>query len=231
MTEKHPDEESESARNERHRHAERRHWRFEKIGGSFAILFTAIAASGAVVSAIAAWHAYDAANRAVAAAIAANEIAIRPYVKIDLLPDSFKVGPRVGGTEMSMQFSIANTGKLPAPVNIGGEILWSGAHHERGPWSFATLGQLFLFPNQDSGILTVKSPVLSDGQMTDLKSNTNRSAYVTIQVLYGPDPRRLADRLVRVCMIYAIKWDGSQFSLDVGETCPDDSSGRSNYAN
>ena len=173
----------------------------------------------------------EAANRAVEAALAANEIAIRPYIKIDLSPDSFKVAPRADGLEMSMQFSIENIGKLPAPANVGGEILWSGFNHERGPWSFAKLSELFLFPNQNSPTFTVKSPVISEGQIADLKTHGNRSAYVTIQVLYGPDQRHWTDRFVRICTLYPIKWDGNQFSLDVGDTCPDDSSGRSSYAN
>jgi hypothetical protein len=47
----------------------------------------------------------------------------------------------------------------------------------------------------------------------------------------GPDQRHWTDRFMRVCTLYPIKRDGNQFSLDIGETCPDDSSGRSNYAN
>jgi hypothetical protein len=80
MTEPNPNDESENTRSERHRSAERRHWRFEKIGGSVALGFTAIAATGAVLSAIAGFRAYDAANRAVQAALGANEISIRPYI-------------------------------------------------------------------------------------------------------------------------------------------------------
>lgn len=113
----HPDEESEGARAERHRSAERRHWFFEKIGGSVALGFTAIAAIGAILSAIAGFRAYDAANRAVQAALDANQIAIRPYIKIDLLPDTFEITSSPIGRSLAMQFTIENTGKLPAPAH------------------------------------------------------------------------------------------------------------------
>jgi hypothetical protein len=61
--ENHPDNETEETRRERHRGAERRHWTFEKIGGSIALFFTFVAAAGAILSAIAAFGAWDAANK------------------------------------------------------------------------------------------------------------------------------------------------------------------------
>lgn len=104
-----PADESESAGEERHRCAERRHWTFEKIGGSIALGFTAIAAIGAILSAIAGFRAYDAANRAVEAAITANKLVIRPYLKITLRPETFDfIIP--GGGSRGVVFRVENTG-------------------------------------------------------------------------------------------------------------------------
>ena len=145
----------------------------------------------------------------------------RSYIKIAMLPNTFSLMPRVGGNEMSMQFTIANTGKLPAPAHVQGEILWSGANHERGPWTLDSLGERFLFPEQDGGQFSIKSPVISDGQLIDLKSNTSRSVYVTVQVLYGPNPSQLEERATQICTVHPLKWDGSQYSLEAGKLCPD----------
>jgi hypothetical protein len=85
MTLINPEEETESAREERHRVAERRHWTFEKVGGFFALLFTAIAGGGAIASAIASFGAWNAATKAVTEA---NRQAIAAEAQIAIAKDT-----------------------------------------------------------------------------------------------------------------------------------------------
>jgi hypothetical protein len=112
------DDESEEARNERHRCAERRQWAFEKLGGSIALVFATIAGGGAVASATASFGAWNAANDAVRAALTANEINIRPYIKITLEPETFRMP---GGF---IKFKIGNTGRLPEMAYIRRAVDW-----------------------------------------------------------------------------------------------------------
>ena len=102
----HPENESEAAREEYHRRAERRHWFFEKVGGSVALLFTAIAGGGAIASAIASFGAWNAATEAVTkanrqAVAAETQIAVakdteirqlRAYVFATAVTETFKYG-------------------------------------------------------------------------------------------------------------------------------------------
>jgi hypothetical protein len=162
-----------------------------------------------------------------------NQINTRPYIKIELIPESFavNVSPSPGGSAgIIMQFAIENTGKLPAPADIQGSILWSGRSHQKGQWSFNNLGKRFLFPSQDSvRFIAYAANELTPGELLDLKGGGNgNSLYVSAMVLYGPDAQHLGDRATRICTQYPFGFTDGQFKLlAVGEPCTDPDS---NYA-
>jgi hypothetical protein len=114
-TENQSRDESEATRNESHRSAERSHWRFEKIGGSVALIFTAIAGGGAALSAYAAFQAWDAADKSAKAAIEANKISsdtegrqLRAYLIVSH-------GPLVmSDADASVDIKISHAGATPA---------------------------------------------------------------------------------------------------------------------
>jgi hypothetical protein len=94
----HPEQESETEREERHRRAERSHWTFEKIFGSLALLFAAVAGAAGIAGAIAAFRAYNAANQGITNAIEANKISRnaliasqRAFVTVTVTPEKKEV--------------------------------------------------------------------------------------------------------------------------------------------
>src|SRR5262249_3461487 len=149
------------------------------------------------------------------------------YVKIDLMPETFAIGPVPGrgGSPMSMQFKVTNTGKLPANASIQATASWESLKHpadRQALRSSNNLGNRFLFADQDSGMLTAYTNGLSDGELLDLKANTARSFYIRAEVLYGPDAYHLAERAARICYNYLIVWDGSRYTLGAGGPDPEE---------
>ena len=235
-----PEEESESTRQERHRRAERRHWAFEKIGGFVAISFTAIAAGGAVASAIASFGAWDAADNAVKAALAANQINSRPYIKVKLEPGTFLMHTTGGvpGDFSGVKILVQNIGKLPGLAWIQDGISWNGRGHpgDENNWQErGVIGKIFLFPEPISTSFDSEGLVLTQGQLTDLGSSGG-TLYVMADVLYGPSKNIEAegpsrDYETKVCSLYRINPPangGNELRLDPnGSPCPSDGS---NYA-
>jgi hypothetical protein len=214
---KSPDDPNRSEKN-------KRHW----LDHAAVWAASGAALAAAAAAAVGAWQGWIA-TQGVTEARRANEIAIRPYIKVDLLPDTFAIGPisSRGGTVMSIQFTIENTGKLPAPATIQASIGWQASHHplDRNAFrSYEGLGQRFLFPNQESGRITKYTNVLSDGELIDLKNGAGRSFYISAQVLYGPDKQHLEDRAVQICMVFPIN---DSMRLGPAEPCPEEDS---NYA-
>lgn len=208
-----PDNSNGSSNNKRHWHDHAAVW---------AAVAAALAA--AVAAGAGAWQGLVA-NQGVVQARIANEIATRPYIKIDILPESFAIGtvPQRGGSVMSIQFTITNTGKLPAPVRVQTATSWQSVKHQLDQStlrSYSNLGQRFLFPEQDSGRFTSYTNGLSDGEMLDLKANSSRQFYIRVMALYGPDEQHLGERSVLICNAYQINWNGEGYSLGAGETDP-----------
>lgn len=108
------------------------------------------------------------ANRQWSAIAKNNEIITRPYVKIDLKPETFSTerqNPNTPGRYLSIQFSIENTGRLPALTNVQVGLVWETRNRQRPhkPSSSSGVGRRFLFPQQDSGLFTA----YSDSPLTD----------------------------------------------------------------
>jgi len=240
MAEHHPDEESESARTERHRRAERRHWTFEKIGGSFALIFTAVAACGAIVSAFAAYWAYKETGRTAKAAIEANQIAIRPYIKVKLEPESFALNTVSNGVSdfRSVKFLIQNIGRLPGLVWVQSAINWDGRGHQGNELNWPSIGivaRVFLFPEEKGTEFGSEPLSITKGQITDMAMGGAR-LYVLVDALYGPSTNielhgPSTDYETKVCSSYLLKGPAAGtgvLSLDSEATpCPSEGS---NYA-
>jgi hypothetical protein len=230
-----PDEEGASARAERHRLAERSHWKFEKIGGSIALFLTAVAAIGAIASAIAAFHAYDAANRAVDAATTANQINSRPYVKVVFHPETFRmhVPDPVSGDTPTVAFRLKNIGKLPGLVWVQSAVNWNGRGHsadDKGWPDIGIVARVFLFPDDDVPIFWSPAFSFTQGQLSDVA--TGDQYYVMIYALYGPSkdirmtgPSREYE--TKVCTAFQMQRSADAITLGAGDPCP---SQDSNYA-
>lgn len=115
-------DESEDARAERHRRAERCYWIYEKIRGSIALLLTFVAAIGAVVSAVAAIGAWNAATKTVDEA---KRQAVATEAQIGVAKDTelrqlraylhINHGPlSVSGDTASAELQIFHSGQTPA---------------------------------------------------------------------------------------------------------------------
>jgi hypothetical protein len=214
----HPDDESEEARNERHRSAERRQWAFEKLGGSIALVFIAIAGGGAVASAIASFGAWNAANDAVRAALTANEINVRPYIKITLEPETFRM-PISGAGFRGVKFKIGNTGRLPGMAYIRSAVDWQSQGHQRqeGQWpSIAHVLDIFLFPEQTSPDLSSDTLSITGDQLQDLSREPGRFFYVMVDILYGPK----REFETRVCSTFILSGI-DELRLSDGHPCTD----------
>jgi hypothetical protein len=228
-----PGDEREETRNERHRSAERRHWTFEKIGGSIALIFTAIAAAGAVASAVASFGAWKAANDAVHAAFNANEIAIRPYIKITLKPSTFniRISPdRDYRNDLAgVKFRVENIGKTPALVYVESSSNWSGRGHasDENNWpSTEVVGRKFIFPEDKETELTSYVSAFTTGQLADLA--TDDKFYVMVDVRYGPLKNGFPSDIyeTRVCTVFKMKRDANLVTLGDDYPCPSEDSNR-----
>ena len=188
---------------------------------------TFIAAVGAAIAAsLAAYFTYgqwDAATRTL-------EATVRPYVKINVLPDTFAVQniPEAGGRErISVQFSIENTGKFPAPARIQYGLDWQSAGHQRTssgtPQTTAALGARYLFPNQDSGHFRAFSNELNVGDLAELRADGFKNFWIAIWVGYGPFPNS-ASYETRICNFYRVTGPFEVLRLEGGEPCPDQQS-------
>jgi hypothetical protein len=231
-------DESENAREERHRCAERRHWTFEKIGGSIALLLTFVAAVGAILSAIAGFRAYDAANQAVKTALEANQISIRPYIKVKFEPETFvlhKTGDGSGDLK-AIKFLVQNVGKLPGLASIISGATWNGRGHQQDEKhidSLGVVGRVFLFPENEGTEFTSYELSMTKGNIADLADGAR--FYVMVDVLYGPSKNievygPSKDFETKVCTVYRVTGPapGSDaISLTGGDPC---SSEGSNYA-
>jgi hypothetical protein len=232
MTEHHPEDESENAREERHRRAERRHWCFEKVGGAVALVLTAIAAVGAVASGFATYWAYQETQRTAEAAIVANQIATRPYIKITLEPDTFFIHqPGYSGNDHDVRyvrFLIQNIGKLPGLVAVSSATDWQGCGRVLNAETWAStknhIATDFIFSDQaplkydTTGIPLTKEHLA----LTDCE-RWRPEFWVIVDVIYGQSKQYET----RVCSRFLLNQEAGGWHLGQSQTYPDE---QCNYA-
>jgi hypothetical protein len=178
-----------------------------------------------------AWYALEAhwANDLTRRVIETN---IRTYITINILADAFAVKrlqpEKGGGSErMTVELTIENTGKLPAPARVQAGVDWQSAGHQRAstnaPQATSNIGQRYLFPSQDSGRFTVMTNELAVGDIAELRAAGFKRFYVAIWVGYGAFPNP-ASYETRVCNTYPIEGPFEALRLGQGEPCGDESS-------
>jgi hypothetical protein len=182
------------------------------------LIVASCAAIGAGFAAYFTYRQWDTATRTL-------EAAVRPYLKVDFLPDSFAMQrhPNGGGQVMSIQFTIENTGKLPAPARVQAGVAWESRTHTRAPNEPAgtnNVGQRYLFPKQESGRFTAYSKDLTAGDLAQLRANDFRRLLVAVWIGYGEFPNS-ASREIRACTVYQIEGPFEAMRLGIGEPCPD----------
>jgi hypothetical protein len=164
------------------------------------------------------------------AARAANEIAIRPYIKVSISPSSFAMRSRPTGGKpvMAIQFNIEDIGKLPALARAEANVDWEmeGRSLPKNFGPTGNMGQIFLFPQDNSGNIIAYGAELNEGDLINLKNAKHGSVFVTVSILYGPD-NDSARYETRICTVYPTLIEDNAIRLDRGERCPQDGS---NYA-
>lgn len=155
----------------------------------------------------------------------------RPYLRVAIKPETFslsKTPPTAGRNDrtMSIQFSVANGGKLPGYARIQAGIVWESQHRGREPNTpqpTTNLGSRFIFPDQDNGLLTAYSKNLTPGDIEDLRVDAHGKLFAVVQVYYGPDDHLATAYPLQVCLVYPfeVAGDAQQGKIDgEGEPCP-----------
>src|ERR1035441_9266500 len=112
-----------------------------------------------ITLAIVVWYASEA-HRSNTLTLQAIETNTRPFIKVDFKPETFALRPAEEDSfqnTVSIQFTIENTGKLPAPARVQAGAEWETSERSKAPdkpTPNSNVGSRFLFPQQDSGLLT-----------------------------------------------------------------------------
>lgn len=116
---------------------------------------------------------------------------IRPYIKVELKPETFEIRkpPQGSRDAICVNFTIENTGKLPALLNTMAGVEWSPSSEGRnGNWPKASRGyggSVYLFEKQNIEPALACSRELTPGEMDDFKNAKNRDIIAGIKVLYS----------------------------------------------
>ena len=149
----------------------------------FAAALAALAAAGA--AGVGVWQASISRQ--------ANEIAIRPYIKVTLKPETFimhyspAVGSSDAGDTKGVKFLVQNIGKLPGLAYVQSAATWNGRGHPGDEKSWPSIGvvaRAFLFPSDKGTEFDSQWLALTKGQLADMASGG--TYYVMVDVLYGP---------------------------------------------
>lgn len=191
------------------------------------IVATIVAAIAAGASA---YQGY-AANQALDISRKANEIAIRPYIKITFDPSNFDLTQvtRDPGRRFRIKFTIENTGKLPAMASVQSGAIWVGKGHPQLPHTPAPIrlvGRRFLFPGGEadgSPTFDAYTDQPTDGEIVDLKGGSSNTFLAIAWVGYG-----ISNSFqTQVCNVYSLLIVNEHFQLGDEEPCPEPDS---NYA-
>lgn len=179
----------ESADNPDRLEASKRHW----LDHAAVWAASAAALAAGAAAAVGAWQGWIA-NQGLVEVRKANEIAIRPYIKITLKPETFIIhySPAVGaggvaGNSSGVKFLVQNIGKLPGLAYIQSAATWNGRGHQGDEKSWPSVGvvaRTFLFPDSEGKEFVSDGLALTKGQMADMAGGG--TFYVMVDVLYGP---------------------------------------------
>jgi hypothetical protein len=147
----------------------------------------------------------------------ANEINIRPYIKINFLPETFTFTPNV-----AIKFTIENIGKLPGYARVATGFTWVTRNHPRPdntPQATLGVGARFLFPDSKGATFTLTTK-LSPRQIADLQSaeDDGRRLYFLVRVQYGPESEE-SRYGTQVCNNYQLSDGGINTRLDEESLC------------
>ena len=187
----------------------------------------AAALAAAAAAAVGAWQGWIA-NQGLAEAQKANEIAIRPYVKIIFRPETFIVQKSGEGDSRNIKFEVGNTGKLPGLVTLISTLGWQGRGHNRQPEMEGRFmaGKVFVFPDQHDIELESTGLSITEGQITDWLAHPDEGkVYATIKATYGNAWE------TEVCTIFPIRVENGAIRLSNStRPCEEDGGGPYNYA-
>jgi len=165
----------------------------------------------------------------------AIELNTRPYVKVIFEPTTFALDRKIPSgvanpQTMSIQFSIKNTGKLPACASVQANATWESPSKRREPHAPAAnnaLGRRFIFPDQENGYLTAyDTRGMTAGDLVNLQNDKKGVFYVAVDVFYGLSCEQ-RPYVTRTCTAYPIHFEeGHSPTLEAGEPCDENS----NYA-
>jgi len=147
------------------------------------------------------------------AAIEANQINSRPYIKVRLETDNFRIHTTgaIPGDFSGIRIFVQNIGRLPGLAWIQDGISWNGRGHpgDESSWQErGVIGKIFLFPEPVDTPFDSEGLVLTQGQLSDLAS-TGGTLYVMADVLYGSSKNIQAegpsrDYETKICSLFHI---------------------------
>ncbi len=159
------------------------------------------------------------------------EATVRPYVAVSIDPRSirFHQDPSNKGQRLCVDFTVINTGKLPAYTIIQVGVDWETRKHPiRRPFAVGNqVGVRYLFEGENSGAIPACSEELSEGQVVDIKAPDLRSLSVGVLALYGKISSYSASSYdlpyrTRSCKLYSIAGVGENLKLERETVCPRD---------
>jgi hypothetical protein len=206
---------------------------------------SAAALAAGAAAAVGAWQGWIA-NQGLIEVRKANEIAIRPYIKVTLKPETFimhysptAISNGNPGDASGVKFQVQNIGKLPGLAYIQSAATWNGRGHQEDEKSWPSIGvvaRTFLFPGNTGKEFFSQGLALTKGQLADMAGGG--TFYVMVDVLYGPSKNTelygaSRDYETKVCTAFLIQGvtdpsGASEIRLS-GEGSPCQTSG-SNYA-
>src|ERR1700730_16269933 len=190
-------------------------------------IYTLLTLGGVVLT----YCALNSSRDSVNAAIKANEIILRPYIKIILEPSTFniRISPdRDYRNDLAgVKFCVENIGKTPALIYVESSSNWSGRGHasDENNWpSIAVVGRKFIFPEDKETEFTSYVSAFTPGQLADLA--TDDKFYVMVDVRYGPLKNGFPSDIhePRVCTVFKMKRDANLVTLGDDYPCPNEDS-------
>ena len=163
------------------------------------------------------------------AMVETNRINTRPYINIELLPDTLRIAPnpsKSGDTRsvLAIDFTVENGGRLPAPLDIGSNGTWLTQHHQPNKLDgFRLVATLLLFPGAKPKPYTAYSASLGESDVRDIRASGEKTAYFKIRATYGPlDQRQLYE--TELCTTYEIVAEGDVIHAGDAGICDKESS-------
>jgi hypothetical protein len=161
---------------------------------------------------------------------------IRPFLKVKFEPSSFSVQ----NGKPCMDFSVENTGKLPAFATVNTGLAWEAPSHSRGrgnPQATSTVGSRYVFEGEKGDPFHSCGQQLSDGELLDLKNGIGQQTsrvFIAVVAIYGASSDIIHTGFpyeTHVCNTYQVEGaDGLRLRL--GGTCPEgDDAPAKNFAN